>query len=87
MADKDGWLSGLIAWGGMKSMAKAVGRMDRKTGTFEMTAVEFGKRGRTAKIEGAVRPDGWLLANVTGPRMSCSAIAVPPYRAPPQIGQ
>jgi len=82
-ATSDGRLSGLIAWDGMKSIAKATGRVDRQNRTFSMTAVVVGAEERKAAIDGQVRKDGWLIANVRGDRINCSAIAVPIYAGPP----
>lgn len=82
-ASADGRLSGLIAWDGMKSIAKATGRVDRENRTFSMTAVVIGAEERKAAIDGQVRKDGWLIANVRGDRINCSAIAVPIYAGPP----
>jgi hypothetical protein len=82
-ASADGSLSGLIAWDGMKWIAKATGRVDRENRTFSMTAVVIGAEERKAAIDGQVRKDGWLIANVRGDRINCSAIAVPIYAGPP----
>src|ERR1700739_3959717 len=63
-------LTGMISWDGMKSMAKVTGAIgpDR---TFKMSATEVGGAGRTAAVDGQVRADGWLLANVKGPNVDC----------------
>jgi hypothetical protein len=82
-ATPDGTLSGLIAWDNLKSIAKATGRVDRQNRTFSMTAVVIGAEERKAAIDGQVRKDGWLIANVRGDHINCSAIAVPIYAGPP----
>lgn len=69
-------LDGMIAWNDMKSMAHATGTMNPTARTFEMTAKEVGGQGRTATINGSVRSDGWLLANIKGPNVNCQNVAV-----------
>ncbi len=82
-AQPDGTLSGLIAWDNMNSIAKATGRVDRQNRTFSMTAIVVGAEERKAAIDGQVRKDGWLIANVRGDRINRSTIAVPIYAGPP----
>jgi hypothetical protein len=76
-AEGDGSLSGMIAWNDMKSMAKATGTVNMQAKTFQMTAKEVGGQGATANITGSVRGDGFLVANVSAPNVTCSGIVVP----------
>ena len=75
-----GALSGMIAWDDMKAMAKATGTVNN--GKVQMTANEIGGQGRTATVDGTVRPDGWFTVNVSGPNVKCQNINVPFYTAP-----
>jgi len=72
-------LSGMIAWDDMKSMAHASGSINVANRTFQMTAKEVGGQGRSATVDGTVRPDGWFVANVKGPKIDCKGITVPWY--------
>jgi hypothetical protein len=81
-----GSLSGMIAWDDMKAMAKATGSVNQQTRTFTMNATEVGGQGRKATIDGQVRQDGWLIANVKAPNVTCTGITVPFYTAPPSGG-
>ena len=83
VVEPGGMLSGMISWNDMKTMARAVGTLDREHRTFTITATELGGRGQTAKIEGLVKENGWLIANIKGPTVVCKAIAVPIYIPPP----
>lgn len=83
VAEPSGTLSGMISWNDMKTMARAVGTLDREHHTFTITATELGRGGQTAKIEGLVKENGWLIANIKAPRVACKAIAVPIYIRPP----
>jgi hypothetical protein len=69
-------LEGIIAWNNMKSMAHASGTLNLTAKTFTMTAKEVGGQGRTATINGSVRSDGWLVANVNGPGVKCQNVTV-----------
>jgi hypothetical protein len=77
-------LSGMISWDDMKSMAKVTGSVGANR-TFTMNATEVGGAGRKATVDGQVRSDGWLIANVKGPNVDCKGIAVP-FAAPPPTG-
>jgi hypothetical protein len=79
-------LSGMIAWDDMKAMAKATGTLNMSNNTFSMTATEMGGQGRTATVDGKLRSDGWLIANVKGPKITCTNIAVPWYTPPAGAG-
>jgi len=79
-----GVVSGLIAWDNMKSVARATGMVDRQSRTFSMTAVEIGGSARKATIDGQIREDGRLIANLRGERINCSAIVAPGYAGPPK---
>jgi hypothetical protein len=86
VAGSNGSLTGMIAWDDMKSMARATGTLNASAKTFTMKATEVGGRGRTATVDGQLRSDGWLIANVKGPNITCTGIAVPWYTAPPAGG-
>jgi hypothetical protein len=79
----NGALSGMIAWDNMKAMAKATGTVNMQTRTFEITAKEVDGQGRTATVTGSVSQDGWLVANIHGPKVNCQGINVPWFSAPP----
>ncbi len=79
----NGALEGMIAWNDMKQMARATGTVNMPARTFQMTAKEVGGQGRTATVTGTVRQDGWLVANVKGPNISCQGINVPWFTPPP----
>lgn len=79
-------LNGMIAWDDMKAMAQASGAVNMQARTFQMTAKEVGGQGRTATITGAVRQDGWLVANIKGPKIDCQGINVPWFSPPPPSG-
>jgi hypothetical protein len=70
-------LDGMIAWDSMKAMARATGSLNVQARTFQMTAKEIGGQNRTATVDGTVRQDGWLVANVKGPNVTCTGISVP----------
>ena len=79
-------VSGIIGWGeGMQHIARVAGRINPNTRFFEMTATEVGGESRTAKIDGQLRLDGWLTADVTGDAFTCKSITVP-YYVPPLGG-
>jgi hypothetical protein len=83
----DNTLDGIIAWNNMQSIAHATGSVNPQTRTFQMTAREVGGRGRTATIDGTVRNDGYLVANIAGPSVNCQGITVPwSAPAPPSGG-
>jgi hypothetical protein len=74
----DGTLSGTITWNNEQSLARVTGRLDTRTGAFQMTANEIGGLGRSAIITGTVNPsDNWLVANVQAPNLTCQGIRVP----------
>ncbi len=77
-------LSGMIAWNDMQSMAKATGSV--ANGKVEMTATEVGGQGRTAKVDGTLRSDGWFTVNIKGPSIDCVGINIPYYVPPPSAG-
>jgi hypothetical protein len=81
-----GTLSGMISWDNMKSMAHATGTVNMSARTFSMKAQEVGGQARTATVDGTVRGDGWLVANVKGANVSCQGIAVPWFTPPPPNG-
>jgi hypothetical protein len=78
--DDTGILSGMIAWGDqMQSVAHVTGKVNGDR-TFTMRAQEVGGQNRTGEITGRVRDDGWMVADFTGPNISCSGITVPWFR-------
>ncbi|HLY88116.1 MAG TPA: hypothetical protein VKQ27_03965 [Acetobacteraceae bacterium] len=79
-------LSGTIAWDDMKSIAYATGGYDMVKRTFKMSAQEIRGHGRTATVDGQIRQDGWLIANIHGPKVTCLGIAVPWYTPPAGAG-
>ncbi len=80
--DESGTLDGIIAWNSMQSLAHASGRLNAQSRTFQMTAQEVGGQRRTATINGTLRQDGYLIANVSGPTISCQGISVPWFVPP-----
>jgi hypothetical protein len=56
----------MISWNGMQDMAHADGTYNMQSRTFQMTANEIGGQGRTATVSGTIRPDGGLVADITG---------------------
>lgn len=86
VVNSNGAANGMISWDGMKSMAKATGTVNASAKTFTMTAVEVGGQGRSANINGTLRSDGWLVANVTAPNVKCTGILVPWYTPPAGAG-
>jgi hypothetical protein len=84
--DANGALDGMIAWNNMQSMAHATGSVNAQTRTFQMTAQEVGGQHRTATVNGTVRQDGYLVANISGPNVSCQGVTVPWFTQPPQSG-
>lgn len=79
-------LSGMIAWNDMKSIAYATGVVNMPKGTFQLSAQEIRGQGRTAKIDGQVRQDGWLVINLRGQKVTCEGIVVPWYTPPQGAG-
>jgi hypothetical protein len=69
----------MISWDNMQAMARATGTYNLQSKTFQMTANEVGGQGRTATVSGTIRPDGWLVANITGPNVNCKGVTVPWY--------
>jgi hypothetical protein len=86
VAGANGALSGMISWDDMKAMARASGTANVQARTFQMNATEVGGQGRTATVDGTIRQDGWLIANIKGPNVDCKGIAVPWFVAPPSSG-
>jgi hypothetical protein len=67
-------LSGMISWDDMKSVAVASGSANPAKRTFHLNAKRAGASGAT--IDGRIRDDGWLLANIKGPNVDCRGLAV-----------
>ncbi len=74
-----GVLEGWVAWNDMESMARVKGTAfaSGQLVPFHMDAVETGGQGRTASIDGSIRPNGRLVANIKGPNVDCRGITVP----------
>ena len=84
VAEAGDTLTGFIAWNNMQVLARATGALDRRAGTFEMTAREVEGQGRTATVTGTVSPtSGWLTADVQAENVSCRGIKVPWFNPPP----
>jgi hypothetical protein len=79
----DGTLDGVIAWNNMQSLARASGSLNAQSRTFQMTAREVGGQHRTATIDGTLRQDGYLVANISAPNLHCQGITVPWFVPPP----
>ena len=77
-------LSGVIGWNNMKSIARVSGQLNPNTRTFTMTATEVGGQNRTANIQGNLRLDGYMTANVTG-AVTCPNVTIP-YFVPTGAG-
>jgi len=79
-------LNGMISWNNMQHMARASGTVNMASRTFQMTAKEVGGQNRTATITGTVRPDGWLVASISGPNVKCTGVTVQWSVPPPPSG-
>ena len=78
-------LSGVIGWDNMTHLASVSGTLNPNTRYFEMKATEVGGDKRTAKIDGQLRLDGWMTANIDGAGVSCKSVVIP-YYVPPAGG-
>jgi hypothetical protein len=78
-------VTGMIGWDDRKHIARVGAFVNPDTRYFMMEATEVGGEARTAKIDGQLRMDGWLTADVTGDAFSCKSITVP-YYVPPLGG-
>jgi hypothetical protein len=78
-------LSGVIGWDNMTHIANVSGTLDPNTRFFQMNATEVGGEGRTAKIDGQLRLDGWMTANIDGAGVNCKSVTIP-YYVPPAGG-
>jgi hypothetical protein len=78
-------IKGMIGWDDMKHIARVVGFVNPDTRYFEMEATEVGGPKRTAKIDGQLRLDGWLTAEITGDGIACKNVTIP-YYVPPSGG-
>jgi hypothetical protein len=68
VAEQNNTLNGLIATHGMTVVFRVTGTV-APNGTFHLDGKEVGGSGRTGTVDGQVRTDGWLLAdiaNITG---------------------
>jgi hypothetical protein len=77
VAGPNNTLSGIIAWNDMSTIARASGKFDMPARTFSLVAHEVGGQGRSATVNGTVRQDGWLIANIKAPNVACQEIKVP----------
>jgi hypothetical protein len=67
VAEPGDTLTGFIAWNNMQSLARATGTLNRRAGTFEMTAHEVGGRTELSlSLERLVRPLGGSLPTSKG---------------------
>ena len=82
----NGILEGMIAWDHMRVLAKAVGAVNQQSHTFTMTVKEVGGLARTARVDGHIKENGWIIANIKGPNVTCSAVVVPIYVPSPDAG-
>jgi hypothetical protein len=58
----------------------AWGKIDTRTGAFQMAATEVRGEGRTATVGGTVDSNsGWLIANIQAPNVDCHGVRVPWY--------
>jgi hypothetical protein len=69
-------VAGMIAWNGMKRMARATGKINRRNNAFTMKAVEMGGAARTAIVDGQIGDDGTITANIKGPNVTCYSVIV-----------
>ena len=69
-------LNGMIAWDDMKTIAHATGSLDPTARTFSMQVHELAGQGRSATVDGTIRQDGWMVANVKGQDVACTGISV-----------
>jgi hypothetical protein len=77
VTESNGEMSGMISWNNMQDIARATGTYNAQAKTFKMTAKETGGQGRTATIDGTIRPGGWLVANISGQNVNCQKVVVP----------
>jgi len=64
-------------------MAHATGTLNMAAKTFQMTAHEVGGQNRSATVDGSVRQDGYLVANIKGQNVNCTGVVVPWFVQPP----
>lgn len=83
VVEPNGVLAGMIAWDGMKTMARAIGTINQENRTFSMIAKEISGPARTATIDGPINDDGWITAKIKGPQVTCNALVVPIFAVPP----
>jgi hypothetical protein len=76
-------LHGMIAWNNMANIANVAGSVTpNRTFTIHAVAVAGGQ-GQAAIVTGRVRADGWIVANINGPKIDCQGISVPWFVKPP----
>jgi hypothetical protein len=81
VAEAGDTLAGFIAWNNLQSLARATGSLNRRAGTFEMTAHEVGGRTELSlSPERSVGPLGGSLPMSKG--VSCRGIKVPWFTPP-----
>src|SRR5215469_7836757 len=92
VASSDGVMTGMFAWPDRKMIAAVSGSIlphvhverfgpslggDPQIQQFRMIASELRGNHRIADITGIIEPDGWMVATVAGPGVSCKDIKVP----------
>jgi hypothetical protein len=77
VTEGNGEMTGMISWNNMQDIARATGTYNLQAKTFKMTAKETGGQGRTATIDGTIRSDGWLVANISGQNVNCQKVILP----------
>ena len=77
----DNSLTGMISWDNMHNISNVSGTVNPAKRSFEANAMRPGGRG--AKIDGQIRQDGWLIANIKGPNVDCQGIKVQWFVPPP----
>ena len=76
-------LHGMIAWSNMADIANVTGSVTPSR-TFTIHAVDVtGGQGQAATVTGRVRSDGWIVANINGPKIDCQGISGPWFVKPP----
>ena len=76
-------LTGMISWDNMQNIANVSGTVNPANRSFQTHAMRPGGRGAT--IDGQIRQDGWLIANIKGPNVDCEGIKVQ-WSVPPPPG-
>lgn len=75
-------VAGMIAWDDMKTMVSATRKVNRKSNTFTMKAIEIGGQARVATVDGQIKDSGTVIANIKGPNVTCNSVIIRPYGEP-----